>query len=189
MNKQEYLQRLAHRLSFYQGNTRDIVKQYSEIIDEMLDEGLSMDDVIRKLGRPAVLAEEIAEEFDLEYTPHVKAQTTMPTWAKAILIILAIMFLSPIILSILGIIFGIIIALIGAVFGIVFGGAVAGSAIIATGTLSIGFKIVAFITGIAAILATISLTVLFVTWFVQFIQFIVREISNATTKNNSRGGY
>lgn len=42
MTKQEYIQHLSRQLSYYQGNHQDIIDNYSDIIDELLDEGLTM---------------------------------------------------------------------------------------------------------------------------------------------------
>lgn len=111
MNKDEYLQRLYHQLSFYDGNINEIMRNYEGIINELLDEGLSMDEIIRKLGRPAELAEEIAQEFELQYTEAYIRETTIPSWAKTLLIIFALIIGGPFI-------FGLVMALIGMIIGI-----------------------------------------------------------------------
>lgn len=115
MSKYDYIYRLRMNLSQYHGNIDEIIKNYETIIDEMLDEGLSMEQIIQRLGSPAVLADEIIDEFKLSY----RKKTETPKWTSIILLICAIVFAFPIItiiITLLGSIFGTIIGAIGGVF-------------------------------------------------------------------------
>ena len=180
MNKNEYLERLAQQLSFYETNPQEILHNYSEIIDELLDEGLTMDEVISKLGRPAALAEDIAEEFDLHYTEQIQRQTTMPQWAKIALIIVGIFLLTPIILSVIGTVFGVAFGILGGILGILFGGIFSSVSIWSISGLTVGFKLIATITAIFGMISAIILAYFAFYGMIQLIQFIVREIKKYT---------
>lgn len=99
MTKEEYIKRLTQQLNYYAGDHESIIINYQTIIEEMLDEGHNMDEVVDKLGRPAVLTDEIAEEFKLNYTTQTIKATTMPSWAKTVLIVIGALILVPFLLS------------------------------------------------------------------------------------------
>lgn len=178
MNKSEYIRRLAQQLSYYEGNHQDILENYDSIIDELTDEGLSMQEIISKLGRPGSLAEDIAEEFELTYTEETKRNISMPQWAKRLLIIVGILILIP---SILSLVFGLTRTLISIFIGVLsfftFGIFSANSLWTVSG-LSTGFKTLSTMTALAGIISVIIITYFIIHWSMRLIQYIVQSLRN-----------
>lgn len=152
MNKYEYIYLLKNNLSYYEGNIDEIVQNYENIIDEMLDEGLSMEDITRRLGSPAVLAEEIVQELGLKYTQEYRNQTSVPQWTRILLIICGVVLFIPasgVILGFLGTIFGLFVAAIGAVIG----GLIGSFAIWAVPGMPVLLKLLISVTALCACIA------------------------------------
>lgn len=175
MNKQEYMERLAHHLGYYQGDHAELLSNYDSIIDELIDEGLTMDDVIQKLGRPAVLAEEIAEEFDLPMTEQMRKSTTMPSWAKTLLIVVGLIILVP---SLLSIVLGAVGTLLSISIGMIaflFGGVFTTASIWAIPTLTPLFKVVTTITALAAIVSSLIITYFALYWGSHLFKWLLKK--------------
>ncbi|NLW15519.1 MAG: DUF1700 domain-containing protein [Erysipelothrix sp.] len=180
MTKEEYLKRLKEQLNYYQGDHSEIISNYETIIDELIDEGHTMQDVISKLGRPGILADEIAEEFDLVYTEKTIQKTSMPGWAKVILILMALIVVIPVILSmvmgLVGTLMSIIVGIIFFLFGRNFtGGSIWGN------SMGSGYRILATGTSIMGIISAIIITYFIVYLATYIIRTIVNNIRNTKT--------
>lgn len=171
MTRAEYLSRLRANLENYYGDIAEIMVNYETIIDEMLGEGLSMQEIIGRLGSPAVLAEEIATEFNLEY----KKKVGLPLWAKIILIVLGVMIFGPLLGGLMGIFIGLIATIFGLMVGIialVFSGLLMSLSIWFDPGLTLVFKLVFSVTSIAG---TVSLAIIFyyacygIIFFIKFV--------------------
>ena len=162
MNKYEYIYLLQQNLQNYDGDIAEIIANYDNIINEMLDEGLSMDDIVRRLGSPAVLAEEIAEELGLKFSSEYQQRTKLPTWSKVLLIVCAVILFFPL----LGVFLGIIGTIIGFIFGIIgtlIGGLFGAFAIWVVPTLPVYLKLVITIAVLSACLS-IAIILYFMTY-------------------------
>ncbi|TLG75377.1 DUF1700 domain-containing protein [Culicoidibacter larvae] len=91
MTKEQYLGELQRHLSYYVYVDPSIIQGYKMNIDEMLDEGLTMNEVVERLGTPSQLANALAQEFDLV----LRKKVGMPMWVKVILIICALPIILP----------------------------------------------------------------------------------------------
>lgn len=178
MNKTEYIRRLAQQLAYYEGDHRDILDNYDNIIDELIDEGLSMQDIISKLGRPGSLAEDIAEEFQLTYTEEAKQNTSMPHWAKRLLILAGILIFIPTVLSI---VFGISRAFIGIIIGVISFftfGIFSPNSLWNISGLSIGFRVLSTLTALTGIISALIITYFIFNWVLRLIRYIVISLRN-----------
>lgn len=185
MTKQEYIQHLSRQLSYYQGNHQDIIDNYSDIIDELLDEGLTMQDIIQRLGRPASLVEEIADEFNLQYTEQTIKETSMPRWAKILLITVLMIILIP---SILSIVFGAVGTLLGLALGVIsilFGGVFSAGALWNFTGLSTGFKLIGTLTGVMAIITCLIITYFIIHYAIRLVRYCVTRIRDTSYQGRS----
>lgn len=184
MTKQEYLSRLLHQLQYYEGDHSDILANYDSIIDELLNEGLTMDEINEKLGRPGTLVEDIAQEFNLVYTEQTKKNTTLPNWAKTLLIVMLFIILIPTIFSL---VFGSIGTLVSILVGVIYflssGVFGPGSAWMMENT-STAYRLGGTITAIAGLISCIIITYFIIYWSVRLIKYIIEKI-----KTSSHGGY
>ena len=172
MTKEQYITRLREQLSYFEGDHTDIINNYDSIIDELIDEGLTMQDIIQRLGRPGVLAEDIAEEFELSYTQQSIQQIQMPLWARNLLIIAGLILVVPMILSL---VLGAARILFGVVGGTLF---ILLSGFFRTGSLwgsslSMGYKFVLTTTSILGIVSALIMTYFLVYWLVQAGRMII----------------
>lgn len=115
MTKEQYVLQLERQLAQYEGHIADIVGNYEQIIDELLGEGLPMDEVIHRLGTPPMLAIEIAEEFKLVY----KVETRLSFGAKIGWIIFFIFFGLPLLMTLFSMIFAMMITIAAILFTLV----------------------------------------------------------------------
>lgn len=180
MTKHEYMKQLKHQLSYYEGDHSELLSNHDSIIDELLNEGLSMDDVLEKLGKPSVLTEDIAEEFNLKVTEQVRKETSLPSWAKLLLIVMILMIVIPVILSF---VFGTIGTLLALVIGMVvflFGGVFATASLWSVTGLTFGFKLLATVTSFAASISSLILTYFAIYWGIKVIKWLVRKFKEST---------
>lgn len=182
MTKQEYLNRLRDQLRYYEGNHQDIILDYDAIIDELTDEGLTMQDIIKRLGSPSVLADAIAEEFGLIYTQQTIKSTTMPLWARNVLIIAALVLIIPVIFSM---VFAVVGSLVGVVVGIL---ALLIGGIFATGGLwassaSLGYKLLLSGTGVLGLISALIITYFVIYWSTVLVRYLI-----SLARNVKQGG-
>lgn len=173
MNKEEYISRLRNHLNYYLGDHTEIINNYEIIIDELIDEGHTMQDVVTQLGRPEVLAEEIAAEFNLVYTPQTLKSTSLPSWARTLLIIVALIFVGPLIFSLVFGILGTLITIIVSSIVLMFGGGINGFNIWSLSGLSTNYKLLATITGAFGILSSLILTYFVIFWAIRGVKYLV----------------
>lgn len=183
MTKEQYVSRLREQLKYYEGDHEDIISNYDTIIDELIDEGCDMQDVIARLGRPGVLADDIAEEFGFAYTQQTIQSTTMPLWARNLLIIVALIIIIPTVLSL---VFGVAGSLIGVVIGIIlflFGGIFTTTSLWGS-TLSLGYKTLITATGVLGIISSLIMTYFVIYWFVRLVKLIIASLKTAPQGGN-----
>jgi|GEM_PF-3313466 Protein of unknown function (DUF1700). len=180
MNKYEYIYLLKNNLSIYEGNIEEIIQNYENIIDEMLDEGLSMDDISRRLGSPAVLADEIAEELQLKHNQEYYNQTATPQWTKILLLICGIVLFIPgfsFVVGLIGAIFGFILAIIG----LIFGGLVGSFSIWFVPTIPFALKMLGTVL-LLSIVVSVSIALYFAIYgMLRLIMLIIRKIKELFT--------
>ena len=180
MTKEEYIKRLTQQLNYYAGDHESIIN-YQTIIEEMLDEGHNMDEVVDKLGRPAVLADEIAEEFKLNYTTQTIKATTMPSWAKTVLIVIGALILVPFLLSL---VFGAVGTSLSLIVGIIFFlfGVFDTSGFMGVSGVTPLFKGLSIATSIAALISCLIITYFIIYWVIALIKYVFSKF------NTNRGG-
>jgi uncharacterized membrane protein len=135
MKKSEFLKELRLRLSdLPSSDIKHSVDYYSEMIDDRIEDGLSEEEAVRKIGTPAKAAEEILTTLPI--TTLMRARIKRGSGHSVFLIILVILG-SPIWISLLAVGAAIIISLLAALFSVfvVFWAAEIAIAASAAGTL------------------------------------------------------
>ncbi|GBU10407.1 hypothetical protein AwErysi_00230 [Erysipelotrichaceae bacterium] len=172
MSKKMYLDRLWSCLSQYEGDIAEQIANYEIIIDELLGEGLSMEQIVERLGTPAMLASEIADEFNFEY----KKNEGMPKNLKIVLLIGGVFICLPFIGTIIGFLLaglGIIIAFFIGMLALIFG-AIASTIFIWTdATTTMLFKTIVSLTGGSVIILICSLSYFMARALSKIIQYLL----------------
>ena len=112
MTKQQFLKELRIRLSDlpYLDQKRS-VDYYSEIIDDRIEDGLSEEDAVKKVGTPAMAAAQILSEMPITTLARARVNTSRSALATALIIIG-----SPIWISLLAVAFSLIVTAFAVLF-------------------------------------------------------------------------
>lgn len=122
MNKSKFLKKLYRKLYFFNKDERQsIVDYYSEIIDDLIENGKSEEVAVLELEPPEVIASNYRKQRRTEW---IDSGKKIPTWFWATLIAGAPIWLGLIAASI-GIVVGIFCAVLGVTVGFTVGGLVA----------------------------------------------------------------
>lgn len=183
MTKTEYMDRLSHQLQYYEGNHQEILENYDGIVDELIDEGLSMEEIVSRLGKPSELAEEIAQEFQLNITEQTRKSTTLPQWAKYVLIGIGFLMVIPFIISL---VLGAVGTLLAVVVGFVvflFRGLFTSVSLWSLPSLSYNFKLLTSLTGLMGLVSISIMTYFLINWSIRLIKWFITKV-----KTLSQGG-
>ena len=116
MKKSEFLRELRARLSSLPAaDIKRSVDYYSEMIDDRIEDGLSEEEAVRKIGTPASAAAQIMQELPI--TTLARARIKTGSGHSAFMIVLIILG-SPIWISLLAAGAAIIISLLAALFSV-----------------------------------------------------------------------
>ncbi|MGL5042315.1 MAG: DUF1700 domain-containing protein [Culicoidibacterales bacterium] len=185
MNKAEYLRRLDDYLRSYDGNTQEILDNYRTIIEELLGEGLSMKEIVERLGSPSSLCDEIVAEFNLTYNK----KTAMPLWAKVILIVIALIFALPLMSLVISLIFTVISVCVGAIFligGLLFAAVGASLVVWFENDVSLLVKILMSIGSLSGFIALSIIVYFVINGGIDVIKFILRKIKALWTNLSNK---
>lgn len=181
MLKAEFLSKLRQALSALPPDeVQRQINYYSELIDDMMEDGLSEIEAITRLGRISDIAESILQEQPL---PRLVKQAAKPKggWT-ALTIILAIIGFPiwfPLLLAFAGVLFGIIVAILAVIFSafvVVLALGVSGVGLIILAFFRIGVSLGSSLWSIGVGLLLIGLCVLAVPLAVLIAELLVKAI-------------
>ena len=114
MKKEQFLRELSLRLSSlpYADKKRSL-DYYSEMIDDRMEDGISEEEAVKKIGTPALAAEKILTELPI--TTLARARVC---GSKSAFSIVMIILASPIWISLLAAAFSIVVSVFAALFSI-----------------------------------------------------------------------
>ncbi len=145
MNKSKFLKKLYRKLYFFsKGERQSIVDYYSEIIDDLIENGKSEESAVYELESPEVIASNYRKQRKTEW---IDSGKKIPTWFWVTLIAGAPIWIG-LIAAIIGIVVGISCALIGVSVGFTVGGLVAAVYGVITIFTDFAFGLSTFGTGI-----------------------------------------
>ena len=176
MNKQEFLKRLGRKLAGLRKAERDErLGFYAELIDDLIEEGLTEAEAVAKIGSPDAIATQILEDLPkqerkrrLSVTEIVLLSVGSPIWVSLLVAAFSVVFALFVSLwAVLISVWAVFVALAASGLGGVLGGVLlacighgfSGIALMGAGFFCAGLSIFAFVGCIAATKATVFLTV------------------------------
>ncbi len=130
MNKSKFLKKLYRKLYFFsKDERRSIVDYYSEIIDDLIENGKSEESAVSEFEPPEVIASNYRKQRKTEW---IDSGKKIPTWFWIVLIAG-----SPILIGLLVGAIGIVFGILGAVLGVTIGFTVGGLAAAVYGLITI----------------------------------------------------
>jgi uncharacterized membrane protein len=112
MTKDKYLEKLLQHLNEFDTNEAfKHISEYENIIEEMLSEGLEMEEIKNKIGSPKELAQEIAEEYGYQLkTKKIFKGSSLKPLLKVVFILVV---LAELLATIAGVGYFVVMALFG----------------------------------------------------------------------------
>lgn len=120
MNKQEFLDKLQKALSGMPSQEVDEhLTFYSEMIDDLMEEGLSPEEAVQRIGSVDAIAAQIKADMPLKsiIMKEAKRNYSLPLWAIVLLIIGAPVW-GSILIGILSVVFALVVIIVSAVIGL-----------------------------------------------------------------------
>lgn len=120
MSKQEFLAELRTKLSgIPQGDIEERISFYSEMIDDRVEEGLTEEQAVAKLGTLEGITQQIMSEIPLTrlVKEKVRPNRTLRAW-EIVLLVLGLPMWLPLLIALLGIVFSVYLVIWSLIFSV-----------------------------------------------------------------------